>query len=59
MAKEKQEENSFVKQAKRIGFNVMLADVNELLSASNLSEGLRITTEEMKAQILRYLDELK
>lgn len=59
MAKEKQEENSFVKQAKRIGFNVMLHDVNELLSASNLSEGLRITNEEIKAQILQYLDELK
>lgn len=59
MAKEKQEETGFVKQAKRIGFNVMLAEVNELLSASNLSEGLRITTEEMKSQILAHLDDLK
>lgn len=59
MAKEKQEETGFVKQAQRIGFNVMLAEVNELLSASNLSEGLRITTEEMKSQILAHLDDLK
>lgn len=59
MAKETKEENSFVKQAKRIGFRVMLADVNELLSATNLSEGLRITNEEIKTQILNYLEELK
>lgn len=59
MAKEKTEENSFVKQAKRIGFNVMLHDVNELLSATNLSEGLRITNEEIKTQIMQYLEDLK
>jgi ribosomal protein S8 len=51
-------ENGFIKQATRIGLETMLADVNCLL-LMELTEGQKITNEEIKAQILKYLDELK
>lgn len=51
-------ENQFIKRATKMGLEAMLVDVNELLK-EELSEGLRVTNEEMKTQILQYLDELK
>ncbi|MEC0265172.1 hypothetical protein [Paenibacillus anseongense] len=51
-------ENQFIKRATKMGLEKMLADLNELLS-QDLTEGQRVTNEEMKTQILQYLDELK
>ncbi|WP_310194311.1 hypothetical protein [Bacillus sp. 3255] len=58
MARVVQQENNFLKQATRMGLEQMLADVNLLLSME-LTEGQKITNEEIKAQILKHLDELK
>lgn len=51
-------ENQFIKRATRMGLEQMLQDVNMLLTLE-LTEGQRVTNEEMKAQIQKYLEELK
>lgn len=52
------EPNVFIKKATRMGLQQMLHDVEKLLSV-DLTEAQRITNEEMKAQINKYLEELK
>lgn len=52
-------ENQFLKLAQKMGLEQMLKDVNTLLKFESLTEAQRITNEEMKAQIEKYLEELK
>lgn len=53
-----QEPSAFIKRATKMGLQQMLHDVEKLLSV-DLTEAQRITNEEMKAQINKYLEELK
>lgn len=51
-------DNMLIRQATRMGLEKMLNDM-ELLLKMDLTEGQRVTNEEMKNQLLKFLGEYK
>lgn len=51
-------DNMLIRQATRMGLEKMLNDM-ELLLKLDLTEGQRVTNEEMKNQLLKFLGEYK
>lgn len=51
-------DNMLIRQATRMGLEKMLNDM-ELLLKMDLTEGQRVTNEEMKAQLLKFLGDYK